>query len=119
MARGPRSPQLELFDLSLGMLAVVDEASCRFIRANGAWERTLGWSPESSPRGRAWTSSIPAPFGTIQLPPTQSTGSSASHAGALSSVIPPVGQNRHCANGAAKAFNAGMPPAATAGKNLK
>ncbi len=29
----------------------------------------------------------------IQLPPTQSTGSKASHSGALAGLMPPVGQN--------------------------
>src|SRR5690606_8617017 len=33
--------------------------------------------------------------------------------------MPPVGQKRHSPNGAASAFNAGSPPAAMAGKNLK
>src|SRR5581483_1722368 len=58
------------------------------------------------------------PGGTSQLPPTHSTASSASHSGAVASVMPPVGQKRHCGNGAASAFSAGIPPAATAGKNL-
>ena len=35
-----------------------------------------------------------APAGTIQLPPTHSTASSASQSGAVSWVIPPVGQKR-------------------------
>src|SRR5690606_27774331 len=67
----------------------------------------------------ASTSAKLAPRGTTQLPPTHSTGSSESHSGAVSAVIPPVGQKRHCANGAASALSALTPPAASAGKNLK
>src|SRR5690606_41575687 len=67
----------------------------------------------------ASTSARLAPRGTTQLPPTHSTGSSASHSGAVSAVIPPVGQNLHCPNGAASALRALTPPAASAGKNLK
>src|SRR3546814_7685853 len=47
------------------------------------------------------------PLGTTQLPPTHLTKGSASHLGALSAVIPPVGQNRAICKGAASAFNAG------------
>ena len=36
----------------------------------------------------------------------------------MACVIPPVGQNRAMPNGAAMAFKAGMPPLASAGKNL-
>src|SRR5215470_5853520 len=59
-----------------------------------------------------------SPRGTSQLPPTHSTASSASHWDAVASVTPPVGQKRHCGNGAESALSAGMPPEATAGKNL-
>ena len=52
-------------------------------------------------------------------PGMHSTGRSASHSGALSAVIPPVGQKLTSPNGALSAFSAAMPPAASAGKNLK
>ena len=40
-------------------------------------------------------SSLDAPFGVTQLPPTHNTGSKPSHSGAPASVTPPVGQNLH------------------------
>ena len=42
-------------------------------------------------------SGIRRPAGTTQLPPTQRTGFRASQSGAVASVMPPVGQNRTCA----------------------
>src|SRR3546814_17381401 len=44
------------------------------------------------------------PLGTTQLPPTHLTAGSASHAAAVSALIPPVGQKRTVWNGAARAF---------------
>src|SRR3546814_2171122 len=59
------------------------------------------------------------PWGTTQVPPTNLTAGSASHAAAVSALIPPVGQKRTVWNGAARAFSAAMPPEVSAGKNLK
>ena len=74
----------------------------------------VGRSAQRSDAAARARASIPAgstgPFGTSQEPPTQSTGSSASQAGALAWVIPPVGQKRAPPNGPASAFRAGMPP---------
>jgi len=56
--------------------------------------------------------------GHNQEPPTASTLGSASHAAALASPTPPVGQKRVFGNGPARARRPLMPPACSAGKNL-
>ncbi len=56
--------------------------------------------------------------GQTHDPPTATTFDKASQSRAFFSSIPPVGQKRACGKGPARAFRAGMPPAATAGKNL-
>src|SRR5215813_6571222 len=56
--------------------------------------------------------------GATQEPPTATTLGCASHCGALSWPMPPVGQNRTCGNGPFSAFSAASPPAGTAGKNF-
>src|ERR1700694_781263 len=48
--------------------------------------------------------------GHSQEPPTATTFGSASHAAALASPMPPVGQNRASGNGPAKARRALIPP---------
>lgn len=48
---------------------------------------------EAASRASASISSMLAPLGVTQLPPTHRIGSNASHSGALAGVIPPVGQN--------------------------
>src|SRR5262249_15600895 len=53
-----------------------------------------------------------------QEPPTQTTLGSASQAGALASLTPPVREHFACGNGPARARSALMPPAGSAGKNL-
>ena len=49
----------------------------------------------------------------------QRTGSRASQSAAVSARTPPVGQNRTLPKGPESAFSAGIPPEASAGKNLK
>src|SRR5450631_2429325 len=56
--------------------------------------------------------------GHSQEPPTATTLGSASHAAALASPTPPVGQNRTSGKGPARARSALTPPDCSAGKNL-
>src|SRR5713101_3739972 len=56
--------------------------------------------------------------GQSQDPPTANTFGSASHATALASPMPPVGQNRASGKGPARARSALIPPDCSAGKNF-
>ena len=54
-----------------------------------------------------------------QDPPQTFTFGSARNCGAVSTVMPPVGQKAMSGKGPASAFSIGMPPAAVAGKNFR
>src|SRR5258707_12024206 len=56
--------------------------------------------------------------GLSHEPPTQTTLGLARKSGALSGVMPPVGQNLIPGSGAAQARSKATPPAGTAGKNF-
>lgn len=82
----------------------------------GSVKRQRGRAAASRAKASIFAAST-GPLGTTQLPPTHFTKGSASHLGALSAVMPPVGQKRATCSGAASAFKAGSPPEVSAGKN--
>jgi hypothetical protein len=81
-------------------------------------DRGLRASPAAWRARASIAASSTSPAGTSQLPPTQATDGSASQSGAVSSVMPPVGQKRTPPNTALNDFSAGSPPDAVAGKNF-
>ncbi len=60
-----------------------------------------------------------ASAGVSHEPPQTFTLGSARYCGAVSTLMPPVGQKATSANGPCSAFSSGMPPAAEAGKNFR
>ena len=69
-----------------------------------------GFPSAAAARARWATSARSVSPGLMsQLPPTHSTASSASQSGAVSAVIPPVGQKRRSPNGPDSAFSAANP----------